>query len=361
MKWLALMLATCAALLSACGSAVVELAPLPTVPPTVTPALAVSSPTHVALPLDESPYGDLTEWWYYTGHLTTTTAPARHYGFELVVFQVRRGDNPPAYEAHFAVTDDNSKTFHYAQRSSVGEQGGERHGFDLSVGGWTVSGANGNNSLQAEMHGYVIDLSAHATKPAVLHGGTGLINFGIFGRSYYYSRTRMAITGSIADHGVPYKVTGEAWMDHQWGNFIVASVGGWDWISIQLDNDVDVMFAFLRDARGQATESFGSYVLPSGSVVDLTNGQFTEKALGTWISPVTHIIYPSGWSVSIPSQGTQLILEPTVKDQELAFGARGRSSFLGYWEGEVKISGKDHHQSATGMGYVELTGYTASK
>ncbi len=349
--------AVCAALLSACGSAVVELAPLPTVPPTVTPALAVSSPTHVALPLDESPYGDLTEWWYYTGHLTTTTAPARHYGFELVVFQVRRGDNPPAYEAHFAVTDDNSKTFHYAQRSSVGEQGGERHGFDLSVGGWTVSGANGNNSLQAEMHGYVIDLSAHATKPAVLHGGTGLINFGIFGKSYYYSRTRLAVTGFLVDHAMPLAVTGEAWMDHQWGNFIVASVGGWDWMSIQLTNDVDIMLAFLRDPQGKVFERFGSYVLPSGQVTYLSGNEFTQQVLGQWTSPITHITYPSGWRVVIPHQHAALTLIPTVRNQELSFGGRSGATFLDYWEGEVTVKGTDASQPARGRGYVELTGY----
>jgi predicted secreted hydrolase len=49
--------------------------------------------------------------------------------------------------------------------------------------------------------------------------------------------------------------------------------------------------------------------------------------------------------VVIPSAGLDLTLEPYIRDQEM------RVSFT-YWEGAVRIGG-----SATGSGYVELTGY----
>ena len=53
----------------------------------------------VRFPQDEAAHRDLTEWWYYTGHLNATVpgGQVQHYGFELVFFQALRGDLPPVY------------------------------------------------------------------------------------------------------------------------------------------------------------------------------------------------------------------------------------------------------------------------
>ncbi|HEV7216039.1 MAG TPA: lipocalin-like domain-containing protein [Chloroflexota bacterium] len=344
-------------LLSGCGGQAAVPTPLPTLAPAPTPALAISTPRHATLPLDESPHGDLTEWWYYTGHLAATGG--RMYGFELVFFQVRRGDAPPGYEAHFAVTDELRKSFQFDQRSGTGEQGGKGPGFDLALGSWHMRGLSGHDALQAQLANYGINLQLQAQKPAVLHGGTGLIDFGPFGKSYYYSRTRMAASGTLQDHGQPLDVSGIAWMDHQWGNFIVGSVGGWDWYAIQLADGSDVMLSFNRDAGNKQYLSYGSYVGKSGQVTDLSDGQFSHQATGSWTSPTTGIVYPSGWTVQIPSQQLQLALEPTVKGQELAFGGKASLDFLDYWEGAVRISGTRAGVATAGQGYVELTGYRA--
>jgi predicted secreted hydrolase len=344
-------------LLAGCGASVAVPPPLPTLPPAPTPALAISNPQHATLPLDESPHGDLTEWWYYTGHLAAQDG--RHYGFELVFFQIRRGDAPPGYEAHFAVTDEHRNTFQFDQRSGSGEQGGRGPGFDLALGTWRVQGSQGHDSLQAQMANYGINLQLQADKPAVLHGGTGLIDFGQFGKSYYYSYTRMTVSGTIQDHGQPLTLTGIAWMDHQWGNFIVGSVGGWDWYALQLADGSDIMLSFNRDATNRQYFSYGSYVSQSGEATNLTNGTFSHQATGSWTSPATGIVYPSGWKVQVPTQQLSLILEPTVKNQELAFGGTTSLDFLDYWEGAVRISGIRAGTAISGQGYVELTGYRA--
>ncbi len=207
----------------------------PNVPPkqvqaNPTPALAVSDPTHVTLPFDESPHGDLTEWWYYTCHLAADDG--RHYGFELVFFQVRRGDAPAGYAAHVAVTDDKKGSYQFDERAASGEQGGRGAGFDLRLGDWGMRGDDGQYHLVATMPDYAFDLDLHAAKPAVLHNGTGLLDLGPFGTTYYYSRTRLDVRGTIRDHGQDVPTSGIAWMDHQWGNFIVAGVGGCDWYAI---------------------------------------------------------------------------------------------------------------------------------
>ena len=72
-------------------------------------------------------------------------------------------------------------------------------------------------------------------------------------------------------------------------------------------------------------------------------------------------MYPSGWAVQIPAQKLSLTLEPTVKNQELAFGGTASVDFLDYWEGAVRISGTRAGAAISGQGYVELTGYRAPK
>src|SRR5437588_7592951 len=72
----------------------------------------------IRFPQDEGTHNDLTEWWYYTGHMNATGPDGKphHYGFELVVFQALRSDLPPVYAAHFAISDVTRGEFDFDQR-----------------------------------------------------------------------------------------------------------------------------------------------------------------------------------------------------------------------------------------------------
>jgi predicted secreted hydrolase len=313
------------------------------------PAASVApSPDHVILPQDDAPHGDLTEWWYYTGHLEA--ADGQTYGFEMVTFQAIRSSDPPVYATHFALTDNSRGDFHFQQRTETGHQVQQSQGFDLNVGGWIMKGGDGHDHLTADMPDYAIDLNLNTTKPAVLHDGKGLISFGAAGDSYYYSRTNMHVNGTLTDHGQALTVTGTAWMDHQWGNFV--SSGGWDWFAIQLNDDSEVMLFFLRDPAGKPTLPYGSYVAPDGTATILPASAFAERGTGSWTSPTTGITYPSGWTVT--AGDAHLTLTPTVKDQELA---TAQTTGMTYWEGDVTIDGTKAGQPVAGQGYVELVGY----
>ena len=101
-------------------------------------------------------------------------------------------------------------------------------------------------------------LSLIDEKPPVLHHG-GYIDYGPAGGSYYYSRTRLRASGFLSQTGAAAAaVSGEAWMDHQWGNFVVASGGGWDWYSLQLDDRFELMLYVLRGVNGQTTGVYGA-------------------------------------------------------------------------------------------------------
>jgi predicted secreted hydrolase len=346
--------------LAACGAG----GPPPTLPPapTATPAPTPIStaapwlkrpPAPLTLPADEAPHDNLTEWWYYTGHLQADGG--ERYGFEFVIFQVRFGDGGPAYLSHFAVTDLTRGQFAYDQRSAAGEQAQPADGgFALALGDWTMAGRDGRARLKAGMDRYGVDLSLSAVKPAALHLGNGYISFGAAGDSYYYSRTRMTVQGTLTDHDVARPVTGTAWFDKQWGDFISVKGGGWDWYALQLDDNTEVMIFDVRSPNGQRAILYGSYVDAVGGVTDIRPDEMSVEATGQWRSPHSGATYPSGWRVRLPAQGLDLAIRPLLADQELDTSA---TTGLFYWEGAVEVSGTRAGRSVGGHGYVELTGY----
>jgi predicted secreted hydrolase len=347
--------------LSACGfpGVVSTSAQLPTV--SVKPASTPLPP--IRFPQDEAPHRDLTEWWYYTGHMNAVIqgGQVHHYGFELVFFQVLRGDLPPVYAAHFAISDITRGEFHFDQRrliepNAIIPNGSSTSGFDLHINDWSIKGLNGSDQLVAKMENYALRIHLEGLKPATLHNGNGLITYGLGGFSYYYSRTRMSLSGEIVDHNQSFTVNGEAWMDHQWGNFLTLSGGGWDWFSVQLDNYTEMMLYLIRDSTGKIISSYIGYIGPQAETVLVPDKALRVTVLNHWKSAITGANYPSGWKLEItdPRVRTSLVLLPELKDQELVvYQSTGNS----YWEGAVSIQGNSAGQMVRGEGYVELTGY----
>ena len=348
--WLALVLA-----LAACSRSV---APLPPAPATAAPA-----PQAIVFPKDAAPHDALTEWWYFTGHLRDQT-DGHEYGFEFTIFQVRRQDAAAGHLAHFAVTDVDGQRFSHQARSS---QGAPQTSFPLRVQDWSLSGDDTVTAAMQPAPGaevpYALELHFTDDKlPAPHHGG--FIDNEPSGGSYYYSRTRLSARGTLREGDTQAKVVeGQAWMDHQWGNFVVAG-GGWDWYSLQLDDGTELMLYVLRQSAAplppvsgtaataaygkDVTAVYGSQVLADGSVRDLQPDEVRAEPLDRWISPHSGAVYPSGWRLTIRDQ-QRLVLRPLVQDQELYFPGFGSTT---YWEGAVSIDG-----DRTGRGYVELTGY----
>lgn len=366
------------ALLAACGGETTRERFPPAAPgvAALQPPRATAGPVPgsvVRFPQDEAPHNVLSEWWYYTGRVTTRDGA--QYGIQFVVFQGSRADLPIGYAAHFAVIDAATRTFTYEQAtaSAPAARFGGDAGFDLRVGEWTMRGLNGTDTMQAAMASgaYAIAITAQDRKGPTLQGG-GQFSYGPGGSSYYYSRTRMTPTGTITVGGVPKEIVGGAlWFDHQWGDFLPTN-GGWDWFSTQLDDGSEVMVYNLRDAAGVTIQTFGTYIpprtplSPQSSVlspapsVELTPAQFTLAPLGQWTSPATGITYPAGWRLQIAAAGDvpamALTYTPIVADAELDTRA---STGVVYWEGDTTITGTKNGAPVRGGGYVELTGYGA--
>ncbi len=313
----------------------------------------LTAPRAIAFPEDDGPHDVLTEWWYYNGHLQGDEG--QRYGFELVVFKRAGRGGRAGYAAHVAVTDRQRHAFQFAEDLSLPEsQPSEPGTFQLAVGGIGARGGGGRDTLHGATASYSLALELHESKPPVLHGEHGYVGVGPTEMSYYYSRTRLAASGSLVDHGVPIAVTGEAWMDHQWGDFTLQGGGGWDWYGLQLNDGTDVMVSIVRDGGGGVVLAYGTLVSPAGEQTHVPGDAFSIRSLDRWTSPVTGAVYPMGWHLKVPAKGLDLRLDPVIPDQEMVTTASVNRS---YWEGEVVVSGVSREGPISGLGYVELTGY----
>ncbi len=324
-----------------------------------------------AFPQDHGSHPDFrTEWWYYTGHLTTESG--RRYGFEVTFFRVgvrpaeaaaTQWDLKHLALAHFAVTDVSRKAFRYYEklnRMSPFTAGSSDGRLDVFNEGWRATTLpDGSWRLTASEEGDAIDLVLRSRKAPAIHGedGVSVKALGPGHASHYYSMTRLDVTGSVAVKGrKAERCTGLAWMDHEFGSSALReNQAGWDWFSVQLDNETELMLYQIRRRDGSPdVTSSGSLVTDAGEVIHIRNDQMRIRPQSRWTSRWSGATYPMGWIVEVPALRISLKLSPLLAGQELV---TRKSTQVTYWEGAVDVTGSFGDIGVTGEGYVEMTGY----
>jgi len=326
----------------------------------------------LTFPVDHYSHPDFrTEWWYYTGHLETESG--KRYGYQVTFFRfgVRdrqdeiNKDHPiiftDLYMAHFALSNIEQKRFHFRERIN--------RGFDNKAGAatgryrvwnedWKVEGDGENHVIHVSDRGTALRLALRSLKPPVLHGLNGLSpkGEGEGHASYYYSLTRMRTDGEITVDGKKEKVRGLSWMDHEFGsNQLRDDQVGWDWFSVQLDNNTEVMLYLMRRNDGSVDPySSGTIVQADGTTKHLALKDFRIDVVERWKSPKSGADYPMKWRVSIPGEQIELAITPAFPEQELI---TNRSTRVTYWEGAVEVRGTLRNKPVPGKGYGEMTGY----
>jgi predicted secreted hydrolase len=322
---------------------------------------------HFQFPRDHFAHPDFrTEWWYYTGNLRSQDG--HRYGFELVFFRQaqktpqRRAatDNPSTwrvddlYLAHLALTDIDSKRFRYSTRLNRAGPGIAGINFDkrrIWNGNWQArwESASGAQTLTAVAEDIRFELRLTPRKPPVINGENGVSQKaeGAGFASYYVSFPRLAVAGTVNGAAM----SGLAWMDHEWFTSQLApSQTGWDWFSIQLVNNTELMLFQLRRTDGTIDPySAGTFIDRNGHTTHLKRADFDLQPIAFWRSPKSGARYPVRWRISIPSLKLTLECVAALPEQELASPDQQGTT---YWEGAVTYSG-----SASGAGYLEMTGY----
>jgi predicted secreted hydrolase len=310
-----------------------------------------------------------TEWWYYTGNVKARDG--RRFGFELTFF--RRGtdrehgksnawDVRDVYLAHLALSDLDGHQFFHAERTNragPGIAGISENNRRIWNGNWQIAWQGETQKLQAIEERFELHLSMQSAKPPVIHGKNGVSQKadGPGRASHYISLTRMITSGEIEMQGRRFQVAGTAWMDHEFfTQQLDSNQIGWDWMSIQLEDDTELMLFRIRRKDGSIDPfSAGTFINANGVGTQLQRTDFTLQPVGSaWRSTATRATYPIEWKMSVPKLNLELQAATSLPSQELT--AISKIS-LSYWEGAITLTGHKGPRAARGVGYLEMTGY----
>ncbi len=310
-----------------------------------------------------------TEWWYYTGNLKS--ANGHRYGFELTFFrqavsrdpaQAATWDLKDIYLTHLALSDLAGQKFYHTERinrAGPGIVGVSAASARIWNGNWQIQWEGSDQKLQAVEKLFQLQLTLHPEKPPVIHGENGVSqkSEGAGHASYYISLTRLAASGKLELNGETIEVSGLAWMDHEFFTHqLESSQIGWDWLSLQLEDNTELMLFRLR-RKDSSLDPFsaGTYVDAQGNSTHLRANDFILQPLAeSWTSPLTHATYSIAWKIVVPKLEIDLEAHTSLAAQELAGKTKIAPS---YWEGSIHLEGRRGKLPLGGVGYLEMTGY----
>src|SRR5262249_3753426 len=180
----------------------------------------------------------------------------RRFGFELTFFRegvsrdeskTNAWDAKDVYFAHLVLSDLDGGEFLRAERmnrAGPGIAGANAENRRIWNGNWEVKWIGDEQELRAVDERFALRLGMRATKARVEHGENGVSQKaeGTGRASHYTSLTRSETSGEIELQGKKFAVRGLAWMDHE---FFTQQLGkeqvGWDWMSLQMADDTELM------------------------------------------------------------------------------------------------------------------------
>ena len=338
-------------------------------------------PRDFVFPADHGAHpGFRNEWWYVTGNLNNESG--KRFGFHATFFRIANqpvagpvvGTEAPDtwqsasnwatsqfYMGHFAISEEGAKkaaAYERFARAAAGLSGATAAPVKIWLDDWRLTGpahdAETNQwqlSMTSDTNTESVDLALNPQKPPVLQGERGLSvkSAGNCNASYYYSISRMQVSGEISNGGEQHSVTGSAWLDREWSSSVLADHQvGWDWFALQLTDGRDLMIYQLRDINGQAdTHSYAVEIDKAGNKKIIPFEQI-ELTMERWWQSPSGANYPVAGRIHRGDTNETIVYQPLIDNQELPLTVR-------YWEGAILLS--DEAGTSIGRGYLELTGY----
>lgn len=328
--------------------------------------LRADAPRNFSFPEDHGLHeGFRNEWWYLTGNLVAEDG--ERFGYQLTFFYLAQApEAAPAlpsdsawqssriWMAHLALTDVAGNK-HYAverfTRENPGLAGAQLVPFKVWLEDWQLASSSESSLLPWQLQALTSEIGLNLTlaegKPPVLQGDAGLSQKSASpgNASYYYSMTRLPTTGEITVGDKTYSVTGFSWMDREWSTSALdADQSGWDWFSLQFDDEQELMYYQLRNSNGTVHPySSGSWTDTSAQQIPVLDQDISLEELVHWTSP-SGITYTTEWLLHF--QGKTWRVLAVRQDQWMNLS-------IPYWEGMVDILDAESG-SSVGKGYLEM-------
>ncbi len=306
----------------------------------------------------------MIEWWYFNGKLVTDEG--RHLSFDVALFNAAINVKGRVYTQpmlHMQLADlDNKIAYGVGKDYFVNEGKFDTEKLNIIV--------KNDYSLQKkgekEKEVYLLNAEAHQNNTALkfnlimepkgsffLINENGLMPMADNTNSYYYSIPHFKTTGTLKLNDKTYQINlnpGDAWMDHQWGDFNLDS-NGWEWFGVRLNNGIDAnIFLIFNFNDNKVIGGLANVILPSGEKRFISYQDMEVFREDYWFDPLLSILYPTTYRINIPSIGLSLTNVAAFPEQEKH----------GYWEGYCEVSGSYNQQEVTGFSYTEIVYSTPS-
>ncbi|WP_136480601.1 lipocalin-like domain-containing protein [Cognatitamlana onchidii] len=322
--------------------------------------------TQISFPLDEGRHAtESLEWWYVSGHITTTTNKA--YSFMLAYFYRPTSVFPFNFDGFrvLNVTDEETGTFYQDTKAlnyNILSELGLDIEADLFLGGnefWRNKKDGGTTipfeyELSAASSEVSISLELVTVKRPLIVGGDGLFDQGASSYTYYYSQTENSVSGSLTVNGETEAVTGEAWIDRQYGTFNPFTGEDYEWFSIKLDNGTDLnlwnIFTPNRTIPSNAKYRIMSAYVDENQNTQYTISDFEIERLEYFFTPDNERCYSKKWRLTSSTKNIDLIITSNHQTSEVLISELG----FYFFEGTTTISGSINNIPVNGVGFAEL-------
>ncbi len=346
--------------------------PAPAAPPpqAASPALLPREP--LQFPRDHGAHpAQHTEWWYLTGELRPRQAPDEALGFQITFFRSRvdaAPGNPSRFAArqlvfaHTALSDPRRGQLLHDQRTArmgFGIVDASEADTDVKLRNWHLKRIAASGQGMYETHvvarEFTLSLRAAQTQPLLLQGEQGFSRKapGEAWATRYYSQPQLAVTGQLRYRQQEMVVSGHAWLDHEWGERVLAPDAiGWDWIGMNLHDGSALMAFRTRRADGSVVWQSACLRTPGQPERHFAAAEIRLTPGRIWQSPLSNARYPVEWVLSLA--GTRYGVRARMPHQEL--DSRWSTGNI-YWEGLCDLL--DAQGRVIGAGYLEMTGYAS--
>lgn len=312
----------------------------------------------ISFPVDEGRHSDEpVEWWYTSGHIIGKTT-GKHYSYMLSFFCFPTG--PIDGFRILNISDDDNGVFYDDMQLlnystlATDKLDIQANKFDGGVDSWK----NKNDGISILPYEYVLkasspnvmlDLEYKTNKHPLILGENGYLKVAYNNYTYYYSQTGNTVKGTITYNNVTENVTGTSWIERQYGNLNPTDGTEYEWISIQLSNNMDINLwnIFTAEDKVPDDKRFKILAVYVNDDKQYTISDFEIERLEYAYTPDNTKCYAQKWRLISSLNSIDLIITTLFTDSEV-------NSPIRFYEGVTKITGTVNGRSVTGKGFAEL-------
>jgi len=313
----------------------------------------------ISFPADEGRHPEEpVEWWYTTGHLTGESS-GRSYSYMLSYFYVPvsvfdgfRILNVSDDESGEFFSDTKALVYNVLATDSLNIEAELLYG---TTEYWHNRTGDGGNAvpfsyfLSAEGDNASLQLEYDATKPPMVLADSGLLDQGPEAYTYYYSLTGNDVSGSISFDGLTENVSGQGWIDRQYGTINPSEGLEYEWFSIQLSNGMDINMnnIFTTDNNIPETLAYRLMCVYVDEHTQFTGPDFQISRLAYAYTPDSLRCYSTMWRLTSDFHDIDLVISVLHTGYEVRLPFR-------FYEGPVSIEGTVDGMPVDGRGFAEL-------